>query len=510
MPEKTLSEVFTDIADAIREKTGEQETMTPLEMAENIAAIPAGPEEDGIYNCDNGVLEKIYDASFQAEHAYFIDATGEYSEEPFASVDWERPVLYRDTSGFVSCDSGTLIACTGDNYSDYEMTTDLSLSTPALYEFDPDNEYNKLSHAVDVDELYGVTKEGQLIYYDADAEGWDRKAVADESNRSVAELFANSVLMYSSGTSIYALGEGFWYVNSSGQADFPSIDVTTGHAYIAATATLTAMSDGTYTISDGIPSPYVPPAPSYSYEGVNEFLDVEAWEIYTYKSDGENSPIISHLNPNGAVYAIDSGGTAYEINFPAEAGNYYVDPEDYSFEPAAIPELPDHSGVYLYAEDLDPAFVEQNVIEQECYQYRGASGLVSLDSGVYVSEDQHTIPVYPDEGEFDPNSSYRLHKNDDTWSLELMYADHFIDGNGASFPLIEGLSVADEGLSDLLYNAGCGLDNVWIESGFGYIFANPQGGNHYVQGESFAFPEHVGDSCEIRFNYDTYKLIRIE
>ena len=44
MPDKTLSEVFGDIADAIREKSGDSGTMTPLQMADNIANIPTGPD----------------------------------------------------------------------------------------------------------------------------------------------------------------------------------------------------------------------------------------------------------------------------------------------------------------------------------------------------------------------------------------------------------------------------------------------------------------------------------
>ena len=42
MPTPTLTEVFTDIADAIRAKTGSADTMTPTEMADEIAAIPSG------------------------------------------------------------------------------------------------------------------------------------------------------------------------------------------------------------------------------------------------------------------------------------------------------------------------------------------------------------------------------------------------------------------------------------------------------------------------------------
>ena len=42
MPEKTLTEVFTDIADAIREKTGGAEPIPALDMATAISEIPTG------------------------------------------------------------------------------------------------------------------------------------------------------------------------------------------------------------------------------------------------------------------------------------------------------------------------------------------------------------------------------------------------------------------------------------------------------------------------------------
>lgn len=54
MPDKTLSEVFGDIADAIREKSGDSGTMTPLQMADNIANIPTGPDMN--YETINGFL----------------------------------------------------------------------------------------------------------------------------------------------------------------------------------------------------------------------------------------------------------------------------------------------------------------------------------------------------------------------------------------------------------------------------------------------------------------------
>lgn len=46
MPDKTLSEVFTDIADAIREKTGKSDGLTPLEMPDEILTISGGGSDD--------------------------------------------------------------------------------------------------------------------------------------------------------------------------------------------------------------------------------------------------------------------------------------------------------------------------------------------------------------------------------------------------------------------------------------------------------------------------------
>ena len=42
MPDKTLNEAFTDIANAIREKTGKADTLTPLEMPDEILSITGG------------------------------------------------------------------------------------------------------------------------------------------------------------------------------------------------------------------------------------------------------------------------------------------------------------------------------------------------------------------------------------------------------------------------------------------------------------------------------------
>lgn len=38
----TLTSVFTDIADAIRNKTGKSDTLTPLEMPDEILSISGG------------------------------------------------------------------------------------------------------------------------------------------------------------------------------------------------------------------------------------------------------------------------------------------------------------------------------------------------------------------------------------------------------------------------------------------------------------------------------------
>lgn len=46
MPDKTLSEVFGDIADAIREKTGKSDGLTPLEMPDEILTISGGGSDD--------------------------------------------------------------------------------------------------------------------------------------------------------------------------------------------------------------------------------------------------------------------------------------------------------------------------------------------------------------------------------------------------------------------------------------------------------------------------------
>lgn len=42
MPDKTLSEVFTEIADAIRKKTGKSDELTPLKMPNEILTISGG------------------------------------------------------------------------------------------------------------------------------------------------------------------------------------------------------------------------------------------------------------------------------------------------------------------------------------------------------------------------------------------------------------------------------------------------------------------------------------
>lgn len=44
MPEKTLNEVFSEIADAIREKSESSETIKPINMAAAIEEIPTGPQ----------------------------------------------------------------------------------------------------------------------------------------------------------------------------------------------------------------------------------------------------------------------------------------------------------------------------------------------------------------------------------------------------------------------------------------------------------------------------------
>lgn len=58
----TLTDTFSDIADAIRAKTGKSDTMTPAEMPTEIASISGGGGIELIYlrdriNCVESVTE---------------------------------------------------------------------------------------------------------------------------------------------------------------------------------------------------------------------------------------------------------------------------------------------------------------------------------------------------------------------------------------------------------------------------------------------------------------------
>lgn len=57
-----LTNIFTDIADAIREKTGTTDTFTPTEMADAIADIPAGAAD---------VTENLFDKTQLIEDMHY-------------------------------------------------------------------------------------------------------------------------------------------------------------------------------------------------------------------------------------------------------------------------------------------------------------------------------------------------------------------------------------------------------------------------------------------------------
>lgn len=115
----TLASVFTDIADAIREKTGSEEQMTPTDMAQEIANIPTGgnlPEDDGVYQFDNGEFSdalsygvyQIHDSdAYQLSDGYYeisegsvtgISAPPEPSNSGYFYYDFSSSIWYVNNS----------------------------------------------------------------------------------------------------------------------------------------------------------------------------------------------------------------------------------------------------------------------------------------------------------------------------------------------------------------------------------------------------------------------------
>ena len=171
MPDKTLNEVFTDIADAIRAKTESQETMTPLEMADNITHIPTGQSYEFI--TDNG-----------SHFAYF-----ENDEHAVLNVQFDDiKFLYNPQydGGSVGLAQVSVHGWSDTNVyrwdsNDYSMQVMGGLYNYGVYEYDGDHSFSQLS--------------SDTLYY-----------IDDYNDPYWINLTAGSTYQYDGGSDFYLVG----------------------------------------------------------------------------------------------------------------------------------------------------------------------------------------------------------------------------------------------------------------------------------------------------------------
>lgn len=212
MPEKTLSEVFGDIADAIREKTESQGTMTPLEMADEIINIPAGPTPTGtITITQNGnhnvtdyananvdvpvpadyiklaVLDlprkeqRLSDSFFASEYGLFYDSYSHKYTLRSMTVNTQRLTVERDEEG-----EGYYIK--GSDEDRFELSDTITVCAPIYINnvdksishiFYPDNVIDNAQYQIDHSYITGT-----LIIRDLSGFLIDTKPLADITGES--------------------------------------------------------------------------------------------------------------------------------------------------------------------------------------------------------------------------------------------------------------------------------------------------------------------------------------
>lgn len=105
---ENLVDIFTDVANAIREKTGSTELLSPVDYADEIKAIPAGGQEyEGPYTITENIVLSV--AGLRMTQDLVINVSGGGASYALVDNDYGKTIVFMASYVPVQNDYGTTL-----------------------------------------------------------------------------------------------------------------------------------------------------------------------------------------------------------------------------------------------------------------------------------------------------------------------------------------------------------------------------------------------------------------